>query len=280
MNKVLTERPRHGGAYIPTKKTAKKYRPIDLDDENDIPDEVNHAPSGRHRVYGCASKKLADLISPLRRYLESKVGTPWDDVYSECCTTLDRRSMSGNHVFEHLRDMVTLTTIMVDGKVMEVSSGSGTPMEIYYDSLYVHPETGLLCKNPGSRPKWTPKPDPNIMDGPTDLTRYTKIEGIWYLSEYKRTFPEKHRQTRRTYWHQQAPADFSWFTVGCKREWDETVEIHGRNYVFHRTSILAAMIRIGKRQLSKSELKALGLSNDKSTHQMSRRQLKRLFKER
>ena len=264
---------------MPTKKTAKKYRPIDLDDENDIPDEVSHAPSGRHRVYKWASKELADLISPLRRYLESKVGTLWDDVYSECCTTLDRRSMSGNHVFEHLRNMVTLTTVMVDGKVMELQSGSGAPMEIYYDSLYVHPETGLLCKNPGSRPKWTPKPDPNIMDGPTDLTRYTKIDGIWYLSEYKSTVDKKHSSPRSTYWHQHEPADYSWFKVDFKREWDETVEIHGRNYVLHRTSIRATMTRTIKRQLSKSELKALGLSNDRSTDQMSRRQLKRMSKE-
>ena len=60
----------------------------------------------RRRVtgrYGWNAKEFSDVLGPLRRYLRKQAGRPWDKVWSEITQTLDRRSLTGQHIFDHIR---------------------------------------------------------------------------------------------------------------------------------------------------------------------------------
>ena len=55
-------------------------------------------PVSRGRQYGWNAKEFSDLINPLKRYLRSCIGRPWNKVHSELSQKLDRRSISGSHI--------------------------------------------------------------------------------------------------------------------------------------------------------------------------------------
>jgi hypothetical protein len=50
--------------------------------------------------------ELRDNLNPLRRWLDSKVGSSWNDTFSEFCKKVDRRSLQGDHILSHLYQMV------------------------------------------------------------------------------------------------------------------------------------------------------------------------------
>jgi hypothetical protein len=64
---------------------------------------ATRAPISPHRQYGWNAKEFSDVLGPLRRYLRKQAGRPWDKVWSEIATTLDSRSLTGQHIFDHIR---------------------------------------------------------------------------------------------------------------------------------------------------------------------------------
>ena len=81
----------------------------------------------------------------MQKYLRKQVGRPWDKVYSELSQTLDRRSLSGRHIWTHVRQEVTIDCHL-EGKIVYPNVENryittGQPVK----GLYVHPITGLLC---------------------------------------------------------------------------------------------------------------------------------------
>lgn len=180
MSKVLTERPRAGGHWA-RKPKPRKIRAEDIDDELDpvFDCPTGRGPISRKRVYGYNCKEFTDLIGPLRKYLRRQVGRPWNDVWSEICKTLDRRSTTGNHVFEHIGWEVELHTYLGDDGIVYESKSSyrGTPLKA--DGLFVHPETGILTWiKPRRWNRLRPKKDENLHE--KDGIKYHRIDGIWY----------------------------------------------------------------------------------------------------
>ncbi len=51
-------------------------------------------------------RELRDSLNALKRWLQSHVGQSWDRVYSEFCSKEDKRSLRGDHIHRHLKDMV------------------------------------------------------------------------------------------------------------------------------------------------------------------------------
>ena len=98
MARVVTERPRAGHGNS-SKKWGRRLNTneFDLDDHG-----PNRAPIARRRQYS-NSKEFSDLLGPLRRYLRKQVGRPWDKVWSDITQTLDSRSLTGQHIFDHIR---------------------------------------------------------------------------------------------------------------------------------------------------------------------------------
>lgn len=144
MAKVVTERPRRGHGN-PSKKWGRRLGKSEYDAEDHGP---MRAPLARHHQYGWNAKDFADLLGPLRRYLRKQVGRPWNKIWSEITRTLDNRSLSGQHIFDHIRWEVAQHTFLgAEGSVhRDRSSGA-----VAVSGFYVHPVTGLLCYAPDPR---------------------------------------------------------------------------------------------------------------------------------
>lgn len=138
MAKVVTERPRRGHGN-PSKKWGRRLRKNEYDAEDHGP---RRAPITRRHQYGWNAKEFSDLLGPLRRYLRKQVGRPWDKVWSEITRHLDSRSLSGQHIFDHIQwEVEQHVWLSSDGSLYHNRWSGLVPVS----GLYVHPTTGLLC---------------------------------------------------------------------------------------------------------------------------------------
>lgn len=62
------------------------------------------------------------------------------------CAAIDGRSAVQRHILEHLGQYVAIRTSEVDGELIDLGNGLFGPGPIW-QSLYVHPRTGLLRRN-------------------------------------------------------------------------------------------------------------------------------------
>jgi hypothetical protein len=129
MARVIVERPR-----IPAFKV-RKGRALPLDD---MP--TRKGMRRGHAEHGDV-KELNENLTPLRRYLESQVGRPWDKVYSEIAVHLRVDSAVQQHVREHLRDFVAVKPRRLNQGWRSMVRGA-----LWWQRLYVDPVTGLLCR--------------------------------------------------------------------------------------------------------------------------------------
>src|SRR5437868_3439582 len=60
-------------------------------------------------MHGGGTKSFTDNLEPLIRFLNTHQGKNWNKLYSELCGKLDRRTVAGEHVFNHLWDFVYTT---------------------------------------------------------------------------------------------------------------------------------------------------------------------------
>lgn len=102
MFKVIVERPRWGASHA---RSAKLKRTPDPD--------IKFIGHNRHAAVATDYRKsLNENLQPLIRFLRSRRGQRWDDVFSEICKGLDTGSTVKMHVRQHLEDFV-LTRISV-----------------------------------------------------------------------------------------------------------------------------------------------------------------------
>jgi hypothetical protein len=97
-------------------------------------------------------KWLNENLAPLKRWLHKQVHRPWDKVYAELCSGIDRRSTVQAHIFEHIDDFVVRDAVMRDGEVWVKSNwwgkGHRVPLrEAAHVELFVHPVTGIVLPN-------------------------------------------------------------------------------------------------------------------------------------
>lgn len=145
MAKVVIEAPRRGHAS-PSRKWGRRLTKDEyaLDDHG-----ANRGPTSRRRQYGWNAKEFSDVLGPLRRYLRKQVGRPWDNVWSEITHTLDSRSLTGQHIFDHIRWEVEQEAWIGDDGRLYQKRRLGT-IELV-NGLYVHPLNRLLCCRPERR---------------------------------------------------------------------------------------------------------------------------------
>jgi hypothetical protein len=171
MAKVVTEKPRRGHAmHRGTRNTTTATRGrviVMFDDDGDVEsiDEMSclsavrvPCPNGSSHVRPPQKdrghdKEFSDLIGPLRSYLLKQVGRPWNSIHREMSEVLDKRSLQGSHIWDHVGWEVTMDTQCIDGKVYAFKSFRGGWTEV--DGLYVHPTTGLLCHKGRTSYPWT-----------------------------------------------------------------------------------------------------------------------------
>jgi hypothetical protein len=231
MAKVIVERPRLGdrSRSAASNVTRLHQRPID----------EWHRREGMGTRYRRHTRWLNENLAPLRRFLRSRVGRPWDEVYSEICQRINRDSAVQLHVWQHLWDYVCKDAAEVDGRL--VSSRDGRPLHgwPWAASFVVHPRTGALCLAPQDEQRFKRnnhrKAPPDYV--PVDAThQYRRINGLWFEVEL-RPFPDG----RWDFWD-----------VVFRRQ---ASQLSARDLV---VAYGASMYAVGKRQLGKREIRRAG----------------------
>jgi hypothetical protein len=116
---------------------------------------------------------------PFDRFLTSRLGRLWDDVYAEVSAEFDHRSNVGRNFFRDLRwHVVTSCWIGAETGTIYATgpwSRGDCPVE---NEFYVHPHTGVLC--------WADKIERPRAEHPVDKIDvdadhfHQRIDGIWY----------------------------------------------------------------------------------------------------
>jgi hypothetical protein len=174
LSEIVIERPRHGMRLSLKKLTGTKKHLNKITQEATEDGLLNpYLIKPRNK-----SKYLSDHLGPLRRFLRSRQGTPWNQVYSELCQRLDHSTMTGQHVLDHVKNYVEEHVELINGIPYSKTHTWRSRLDWGRDRFYVHPETGKLCaatKTHHQSP--TPPPDYVTID---DYHQYRKINDIWY----------------------------------------------------------------------------------------------------
>jgi hypothetical protein len=190
MFQVIVERPRwaHGARYERARYEHEFQRDLDL-----APAREGMSASARY-----ATKQLNENLAPLARFLRSRVGRPWDEVYSEICASLSVRSAVQQHVRDHLRDFVRTRVWRQDGELWtEHRFGGPGPLvgRGYRGDFYVCPETRQLRAIPRkARPHHSQPVDPDLRPL-SEWEQLRRIDGQWYRIELAQ-LPADLRQAR------------------------------------------------------------------------------------
>src|SRR5579884_2443965 len=182
MKKVVVERPR-GGSWKPNRKFGARLRYIP---DHDYEEEVKRVGISQSYRYKWGEKWFTDVLGPLRKFLHSRVGRPWDEVYSELCAGLDKRKATGRHIFVHVDAMVEKHCHTGDSRTYICGKSWSR------DSFYVDPRTGLLCLaarlDKEQRMAWRQE---YLLRNPITKVKlahnifYERHNGFWYRVRYE-----------------------------------------------------------------------------------------------
>jgi hypothetical protein len=147
MYKVIVERPRKGSRHT-NASDSRIFR-----GSEEVASKIGIKRGHLDRKY------LNENLAPLRRFLESQVGRPWNKVYAELSRGIDRRNTVQEHIYTHIESYVALHTRWVDTGVKRPSNvdcvrilgerWSDKPGSLAesHALMYVHPLTGILLCN-------------------------------------------------------------------------------------------------------------------------------------
>lgn len=282
MDEVIIERPRrpkHKGVKEKFGRRNNKNIPLD-----ELPSKESHKRTHISRSYP------NENLQPLRRYLESNVGRPWNKVYSDICSNLNTNSAVQLHILQHIYDYVQdRCFIGPDGRVWVGTNSHNrflhrgeVPLEDLHqrDVLYVHPVDGLLKKL--KRPKgWKTywkrdKPvEPQSYNGPKGF-QYHKIDGIWYLITLKPMPPAASLQSKAMIKNKDGKEE-QWIVPNNVGAQVDVLLKHTLFYLSKYTAEYAKfygsplrekyghldMYGAAIKQMNRRELKVAGLKNDK-----------------
>lgn len=137
------------------------------------------------------TKYFSDHLAPLRRWLRSRVGQPWDVVYSELCRKLDITTLSGQHILSHVWDFVERHVVILDD-VPYKKDRQDYRLTGWRDRFYVHPETSILCLVPRIK-KTEPQSCIEIVQIDSHH-QYRKLNSVWYFVTFE-SVPHKGKVT-------------------------------------------------------------------------------------
>jgi hypothetical protein len=111
------------------------------------PRRQQEGPLREPMSHGRGTKTLNENLAPLRRFLLSRVGQPWDAVRSEICALLTPRSAVQKHVLDHVKEMVEENAVLIDGRAHHAGGFHPHGSLIQpsrWRGFYVCPRTGAL----------------------------------------------------------------------------------------------------------------------------------------
>ena len=178
MAKVIVERPRHGSRDPGIAKGYKRRL-------QRLPADELPIREGMKKRSGGGTKHFNEHLGPLRRYLDSQVGRPWNKVFAEICAHINRSSVVQDHVRDHVDDYVVINVIEIDGILCFGDGWSyGRPLPGYSRMLwYVCPRTGILRRFDRRRSQKHPVPAKArpLFIRVDDRHVCRPIDGAWHL---------------------------------------------------------------------------------------------------
>ncbi|MBM3822350.1 MAG: hypothetical protein FJ404_05580 [Verrucomicrobia bacterium] len=235
MHKVVVERPRKDRHWA-------KSRPRPKPPFDDLPHHESIKARHIHR------KHFSDLLGPLKRWLRSQVGRPWNDIYSEACAVIKPDSIVRAHIKGHMLQYVQRHTFMHGGKVCVIDQDylrlGMIPVEERQhcsNLFFVHPDTGLLCAvaQPPSKHLEIPRPrkQPETLRWLNECFALKQIKGLWFECQFRHVPP---KGQLRVYDHALGK-----HVLRKKLHWRDGQQLHC----------------FAKRQLSRRQLRHFGLRN-------------------
>ena len=193
MYKVIVERPRRGSGHT-NASDGRLFR-----NSEDVPAKLGIKQGHIYR------KSLNENLAPLRRFLESQIGRPWDKVYAELSMGIDRRNTVQEHIYAHIESYVAIHTRWVD--TSEQRPSNGTCVRVFGERwlrasnrlsdcnaiMYVHPLTGILLRNRYRRPYGEllrqSRAETMARDKMNQIAisanlEYHRIDDVWYAIEF------------------------------------------------------------------------------------------------
>src|SRR5262245_21729125 len=113
MAKVIVERPRK---YANPHTAKGDRKAMQRTPEAELPRR-----EGMNQLRG-KTKCFNEHLGPLRRFLRSRVGRPWNQVFAEICQHLRQDSAIQSHVRDHLWDYVVRHVEERDGELYDRNS--------------------------------------------------------------------------------------------------------------------------------------------------------------
>lgn len=229
MHKLITTPGRWGSERghreIRHKKASKYHLEVWEDEDGTLHTEaIPHRKGRGMRPRGRAvdRKTFSDHLGPLRRFLLSRVGRRWDDVYSEIVEKVPK-GLHRHHLDTHLESYV------------EIKPSVGR--YFVWADFFVD-DKGFLRRHKKTPRKKTPTPEEDAgfkWVSKAKLTAYVKCKGIWYLCKIEERKPKL--------------IPFSYF---CYQDTEETWRFYGK--VWRISEVL--------KQLNSKELRRARLKND------------------
>jgi len=188
MSKVIVESPRWGRGLARALEGSRRQFRNRLDgDHESAPQRLGMRRDTKDRKF------FGEHLEPLYRYLRQQVNRPWNKIYSELSTQLDRRSVVQAHAFTHINDFVGCDTRWCDGQVFVHTRWGVHPVIESSCELYVHPLTGILLRNRTTKravqrrehkrdaKEGAQHPDRRIgLPGMSIDRQWHRVKGIWY----------------------------------------------------------------------------------------------------
>jgi len=162
MAKVIVERPRIGSWVRSINRGA--WRQIDWDEQ----------PSGIGKLRQWRNRKvLNENLRSLFRFLNSNVGQPWNDIYSEIRERINMNSAVQFHIWQHVQQYVCQHAYPHEDRSRWIA-------------FYVEEATGLLRRNRAYY-KWgrrKPRKKPTVIEC-GQRGQFRRLDGVWYNLIFK-----------------------------------------------------------------------------------------------
>ena len=139
-----------------------------------------HTPRREGMRGSNGSKFPSEYFAPLLRFLQKRVGTPWDEVYSEIRKRLNPRSAVHMHVMVHLDQFVVTRTWIQEGQVWGHVWEEAMRLDSRRVHFFVCPKSGFLDEPRPTKRRHSVEArvrDIRIL-GPA--RRAIRIDGLWF----------------------------------------------------------------------------------------------------
>lgn len=177
MAKVLCEEPRRGARLKERKGYKRELARTPLEDQP--VKERGNLHQRWHAKWG-DGKEFGEHLNPLKRFILSSCGRPWNKVYSEIRKVVKPGTVINNHLYTHLFGYVTVNVVEKDGEFYDPISLKYSSSRIYTPT-FVHPETGILTRTPKRKRTARRRQRTERVIRINENTAYVRDKkGIWY----------------------------------------------------------------------------------------------------